>query len=156
MWPRRCPLGHGWMILRRRREEAGLRWKREGAGRWRRREWSSLDGEGRVALSSGWSGEGEDGCSGEGEGRDGWSVEGEDEEHGVEMGQSDGVVLPCIVCCLQQQGHGLGLSGDGVALQSHVMKAGCVSDCQPVGQYPWRWDEWRPCIGQGEGRRTWL
>ena len=25
----------------------------------------------------------------------------------------------------------------------------------PSGHYPSHWDEWRPCIGQGGGRRTW-
>ena len=83
-------------------------------------------------------------------------MEGEDEEHCVEMGQSDGVVLTCTACHLEQQGYGTGLSGSGVALQSLVMKAGRVSDCQPAGQYPWHLDEWRPCIGRGEGHWTWL
>ena len=83
-------------------------------------------------------------------------MEGEDGEHGVEMGQSDGDVLTCTACHLEQQGYGTGLSGGGVALQSPVTKAGRASDCQPAGQYPWHWGEWRPCIGRGEGRRTWL
>ena len=64
-----------------------------------------------------------------GEGSGGWSREGENEEHGVEMGQSDGAVLSCTICCLKQQGRGSGQSGSGVVLQSHVMKAVCVSDC---------------------------
>ena len=56
-------------------------------------------------------------------------MEGEDEEHGVEMGQSDGDMLTCTACHLEQQCYGTGLSGGVVALQSHVTKAGHVSDC---------------------------
>ena len=69
-------------------------------------------------------------------------MEGEDEERGVEMGQSEGVVLMCTACHLEQQGYGTGLSGGGVALQSRVMKAGRVSDCGTAVPC----DEGWPCI----------
>ena len=65
---------------------------------------------------------------GRGRGRMGGAWRGEDEEHSEEMGHSDGVVLTCTAWRLEQQGYGTGLSGGSVALQSHVMKAGCVSD----------------------------
>ena len=57
----------------------------------------------------------------------------------MEMGQSDGVVLTCTTCHLEQQGCGTGLSDGGVALQSPVTKAGRASDCHQLGSTLGTW-----------------